>query len=236
MATHSADGLTVACEHCKSNYTVGHGARGLFCSHACACSARRFLLPISCGHCDTQFTPKYSAAKYCSRSCSAKHNNSVVPKRTIVLRVCADCENTTQNRHKRCVPCTSAWKLARGSGTVDDWLAGRWNGSNRSGWSLSLIIRQYLLNEAKCRCQSPDCCVPGGFSGINPSTGNTVLTIDHINGDAMDHRSLNLRVLCPNCHAQTPTYGALNMGKSTRRNRRKALISGSTPDIVSTSG
>lgn len=32
------------------------------------------------------------------------------------------------------------------------------------------------------------------------------LQIDHINGRNLDHRLHNLRILCPNCHAQTPTY------------------------------
>ena len=32
------------------------------------------------------------------------------------------------------------------------------------------------------------------------------LTLDHVNGDRRDNRLENLRVLCPNCHALTPTW------------------------------
>jgi Zn finger protein HypA/HybF involved in hydrogenase expression len=32
------------------------------------------------------------------------------------------------------------------------------------------------------------------------------IELDHINGDNVDNRIENLRILCPNCHAQTPTY------------------------------
>jgi 5-methylcytosine-specific restriction endonuclease McrA len=32
------------------------------------------------------------------------------------------------------------------------------------------------------------------------------LELDHINGKHEDHRIENLRILCPNCHAQTETY------------------------------
>lgn len=37
-----------------------------------------------------------------------------------------------------------------------------------------------------------------------------VLHLDHINGDKRDNRVTNLRILCPNCHSQTPTYCGRN--------------------------
>jgi 5-methylcytosine-specific restriction endonuclease McrA len=43
--------------------------------------------------------------------------------------------------------------------------------------------------------------------------------LDHVNGIRNDHRLENLRMLCPNCHSQTPTYGGRNM-------RRKPLQEG----------
>ena len=33
-----------------------------------------------------------------------------------------------------------------------------------------------------------------------------ILELDHINGDNNDNRLKNLRMLCPNCHSQTPTF------------------------------
>ena len=40
-----------------------------------------------------------------------------------------------------------------------------------------------------------------------------VLHLDHINGDHTDNRIENLRILCPNCHTQTETYGGSNKEK-----------------------
>ncbi len=40
------------------------------------------------------------------------------------------------------------------------------------------------------------------------------LEIDHINGRRDDNRLENLRVLCPNCHALTPTYRGRNIGQA----------------------
>ena len=40
------------------------------------------------------------------------------------------------------------------------------------------------------------------------------IQIDHRNGIRDDHRLENLRMLCPNCHSQTATFGAKNRGRS----------------------
>ena len=40
------------------------------------------------------------------------------------------------------------------------------------------------------------------------------LELDHIDGNPENHIISNLRMLCPNCHAQTPTHAGKNKRKS----------------------
>ncbi len=45
-----------------------------------------------------------------------------------------------------------------------------------------------------------------------------VLHLDHIDGNADNNTIENLRLLCPNCHSQTETYGGKN-----KRNTKRSL-------------
>lgn len=51
-----------------------------------------------------------------------------------------------------------------------------------------------------------DTCV---VCGLGPTWNGSplVLQVDHIDGDRLNNVITNLRILCPNCHTQTPTFG-----------------------------
>ena len=59
--------------------------------------------------------------------------------------------------------------------------------------------RERLLKESNYKCSQ---C---GYDKTRPD-GKTILEIDHVDGDPSNNNKSNLRVLCPNCHALTPTY------------------------------
>ena len=42
-----------------------------------------------------------------------------------------------------------------------------------------------------------------------------VLQIDHIDGDGANNEPDNVRFICPNCHSQTPNFGAKNRNRLT---------------------
>ena len=57
-------------------------------------------------------------------------------------------------------------------------------------------------------------CSECGWAGRNPFTGAWVIELDHIDGDRQNSAPTNFRLLCPNCHAMTPTYCSLNHEKA----------------------
>lgn len=46
--------------------------------------------------------------------------------------------------------------------------------------------------------------------------------LDHIDGNKQDSRIENLRMLCPNCHSQTPTFAGRNVRRSRRTKKSAA--------------
>jgi hypothetical protein len=117
---------------------------------------------------------------------------------------CLNCDNTTARRtYKYCSnQCQADYQYTK---YISKWLDGEINGGTSSG-NVSRYIKKYLreINNDKC-----EIC---NWSEINTFTGLVPLEADHIDGNHKNNRIDNLRLICPNCHALTSTYKALNKG------------------------
>lgn len=74
----------------------------------------------------------------------------------------------------------------------------------------SATLKNYLTKIRGYRCEG---------CGLFEWLGKPIsLHVDHVNGDSDENRPFNIRLLCPNCHSQTPTFCGRNK-KNSRRSR-----------------
>jgi len=92
----------------------------------------------------------------------------------------------------------------------------KWQGGEVVGLQsigvVSTSIKIYLRNKFGNKC-----CLCS-WSEVNPRTGEVPLVADHIDGNWRNNVEENLRLLCPNCDALSPTFAGLNRGNG-RKNR-----------------
>lgn len=143
--------------------------------------------------------------KFCSRSCAATFNNKGVRRHGNDPGICIICKKSKgPNNKKYCsVSCYNSDKI--------DYSPIILNNENVS-WK---ILKRYI-HETQNICST--CGIGKEWNG-RPLT----LQCDHIDGDASNNVINNVRLLCPNCHSQTETYGSKNQknpnGKEYRQKR-----------------
>ena len=123
---------------------------------------------------------------------------------------CFNCgKETPRPRYKYC---TNACQIeCQYQSYIRGWKDGKIIGLQRLG-IVSGYIKRYLRKKFENKC-----CLCG-WSEINFKTGKVPLVADHIDGNWRNNIENNLRLICPNCDALSPTYAALNKGNG-RKNR-----------------
>jgi hypothetical protein len=162
----------------------------------------------TCEHCGAETRNP----RFCSNSCRASVTNRGVRRHSGNLVGCLNCRATVARR--RNLYCSLECHLAAESVRhVQRWLATGLPGHQ----SLAGAIRDYLLMDQNGGC---------AICGMEPAWRGAplIFVLDHIDGDATNHRRANVRMACPNCDSQLPTFKARNRGRGRhfRRERYRA--------------
>lgn len=160
-----------------------------------------------CKECGNEIKTR-GAKLFCSRSCSATYNNRGTRRHGKEPSACLCCGKKTKN---------SAAKYCN----TDCFHQHRWETVDRprvlEGRGAVNTIKRYLIETYNEECSE---CGQGTYWNDK----QLVLQLDHIDGNSDNNHINNVRLLCPNCHTQTSTYGAKGQGvrytkKDTKRNR-----------------
>lgn len=142
--------------------------------------------PKRCRRCQAAIPHRSRYNDFCNHSCAAVWVNSQVRNYTRTVKRCLVCGS----RHRK------QGDLCRWHQRDADIEAGRV--SDRK------TLKDYLVRRRGHRCEL---CGGEGWLG-QPMP----LELDHVNGNAADNRPEVIRLLCPNCHALTPTAKGKNRG------------------------
>lgn len=158
--------------------------------------------PNVCPTCGNIIPFEKRANKFCNSSCSASFNNrGVLRVKTTRNAECANCGAKKEKRHNKYCDACIADTVYNKARSLDEIKSDRHR-------------RHFLIRVRGHQCQG---------CGLSEWREKEIpLELDHIDGNPDNNVDENLRLLCPNCHAQTEFYkgAAANRGKGRHSLRR----------------
>lgn len=201
----------IYCQHLNCN-TKLLPSQPKFCSLSCSTKEKNRLSTIKkiaaynlepnyCIQCNKSLDYIHRGNKFCSHSCSAIKNNTGTkrgPSKSNNKSICQECslafKNKSNSRGKFCsVACCELAQKKRFKQQFEQGIL-----SERSS------IKKYIVERDTYKCSE---CSIKDWQGKPIS-----LHLDHIDGNPGNNLPNNFRLLCPNCHSQTLSYGSKNKG------------------------
>lgn len=206
------------CDYCNTIFeaVLSEVKRGnaKYCSKQCSFDSRiKTLYKIKCEECDKHFESSRKESKFCSHSCSATINNSLMVSK-IKLFKCKNCNVETKVRKNGGgVFCSHiCHRKYEYDYNIKLWKDGKLKGYKGKTKAISNWLRKYMLEKTNNTCQK---C---GWNNRHPIDDKPLVEINHIDGNAENNCEDNLEVLCPNCHSMTHNFKSRN--KNSARNRK----------------
>ena len=160
-------------------------------------------IDIKCINCNKEFSNKTGGRKFCSRSCSVTFSNK---KKKKIKSDCINCgKKTNRIGNKYCSnSCQFSYEQKKTYEKIE----------NGDKTLYEKTYKKYLINKYGEKCMECE------WNKVNQVTGKVPIQLEHIDGNSSNNSLDNLKLLCPNCHSLTTTYGALNKGNG-RKNRKR---------------
>lgn len=108
--------------------------------------------------------------------------------------------------------CMDCYRKTRADAKIKKWKE-TGDAGIKVATTLRSVIRDYILESQNSRCAI--CGIENSWQGQELK-----FVLDHIDGDASNNWESNLRLVCPNCDSQLPTFKSKNKN-SARSHRRE---------------
>lgn len=171
---------------------------------------------MKCENCNNEHDGSYGSGRFCSSKCARGFSTKAKRKeisekvsKKLKGKIC----NTTTKRHSFT---KEDIEKARQTKLRNNKLRNR-RLLEEGKLKKSGNIRPIILEEQENKC---------AICGMVPIWNNKHITfdVDHIDGDPNNFNRKNLRVICPNCHRQTDTFGGKNSNKGNARDYLKNYL------------
>lgn len=171
--------------------------------------------PSRCKECNINISYDNKHNVFCSKSCSAKYNNTLRGSKKDNNSLI----NTKENKKLtyNCLQC--GVERLYNHRTFNKYCSQtcqhlhKRNQRIESGTASSKTLKRYLIDTRGYKCW--EC---GITEWKNKPIG---LELEHIDGNSDNNELDNLSLLCPNCHSQTSTYKAKNKGNGRHSRRQR---------------